>query len=382
MTSSQISHALESCPRTVRTIYEWLVAQHLQPGDCLPTETALAQAMDRSQPTVHRALRTLVDRGLISQVGRTRIMAGAPVRTSGTPMAAMLIGPGTSDFVLADPQQRGGHQDAIGLAIQQRLQRSGHPLTIVPPANALAALAGLGSAAYAAAFIQAADMPSTLTDALLAWADAQRLRCILYVAGEEHATRDRVCSDQAEGGAALVHLLAARGRRIMLPIQGAEASMPSWMQRRIQGMHAAADALGLPQLKPMAVRLAPTTEPPQVAFPANTQAFLTVIRTLAANPNIDAFLVPSDGHVPALAAALRQAGRHPGRDCDIVGFDHYFHTMTEARFDAYRPPASVDKDNAAIGAAMAELFLELIADPTLPSARLRRVPMRLVRYDA
>lgn len=52
--------------QTVDRVHELILAQHLQPGDALPSEMRLAETLGVSRPVVREALRILAGRGMIT----------------------------------------------------------------------------------------------------------------------------------------------------------------------------------------------------------------------------------------------------------------------------------------------------------------------------
>ena len=93
---------------------------------------------------------------------------------------------------------------------------------------------------------------------------------------------------------------------------------------------------------------------------------------------VDGILVVSDGLVPTLAAGCKLLGHGPGRDLDLVGYDHYWTDLGERELEPTAPVASIDKLNADCGRALVELLDDRIAGRLPPAPQHRVIMPQLV----
>ena len=94
---------------------------------------------------------------------------------------------------------------------------------------------------------------------------------------------------------------------------------------------------------------------------------------LMADEPIDSVVALVDAHVPAICAALKRCGREPGKDVMVVGYDAAWADSLEWRLCPIPPAATVDKNNLAMGRAMAELLEDRLVGRLSPEPQLRMI---------
>lgn len=339
-------------------------------GQPLPPERELAEHCAVSRTTLRWALSRLSVEGIIQAAGaKTRLVAPQPVAASS---AVRLF----SSVVVGDRGRSGGWGDFLHLGALDALRALGRDVLIpsvgIPDA---ATIAGVLRERPAGVLLPEA-MISGVTDARLATAATAFTRAGIptVIFGEEPADCDRVCSDHEAGAHALSAWLLARGCRRQLCVW-AEGETQPWRERRRAGHERALREAGC--------------APPPVAWVRwrhHLDDFDDLVLTIAGHlaPHLlgaeppNAVLALTDGHVPAICAALRRCGREPGVDVQVVGYDAYWHDVPQRARCPVPPAASVDKDNAALGAAMAALLEERIAGRLPEAPQLRMIAPRLI----
>lgn len=199
--------------------------------------------------------------------------------------------------------------------------------------------------------------PAALLDRLAAWGlpHVQAVR----------AFRRGACvraDDRRGARLAAEHLIRLGHRRIAL--LGGAADTPV-ARDRLAGWRGALAAAGL-----AAAEHVPTPAGDRAAA-AEAAAALTLRR-----PEVTALLCLSDTVAIGAMLGLRRAGREPGRDVAVVGFDD----VPEAAL--WRPALTTVAVGAReIGAAAAALLLARVADPAAPARRIALPPRLVVRQS-
>ena len=339
-------------------------------GQPLPPERELAERCQVSRTTLRWALARLGVEGVIHAAGaKTRLVAAPVAAASG---AVRLF----SGSVVGDRGRSGGWGDFLHLGALDALRALGRDVLIpgagIPDA---AAIAGVLRERPAGVLLPEA-MISGVTDARLAQAATAFTRAGIptVIFGEEPADCDRVCSDHEAGAHALSAWLLARGRRRQLCVW-AEGGTQPWRERRRAGHERALREAGggPPAVEWVRWRHHPDDFDELVI----TLAGHLAPHLLAAEPPT-AVLALTDGHVPAICAALRRCGREPGVDVLVTGYDAYWHDVPHRARCPVPPAASVDKGNAALGAAMVALLEERIAGGLPAAPQLRMIAPRLI----
>lgn len=358
--------------RALRLLRE-AVAGPLAAGQPLPPERALSEQCGVSRTTLRWALQQLAREGVLRPAGaRTRLVADPTIRPAMAADAVYLF----SSIEVGGSGRTGGWGEFVHIGAMQGLRALGR--TVLIPG------CGVPDEATVTAILRERPVGVLLPEPMLTGTDDPRVARAAeaftaagvptVVFGENPASCDRVCSDHAGGAHDLSRWLIGQGRRRQLCLYVGPSPAP-WPGLRHAGHARALAEAGLPPppLVWMHWRHGAEAFREQVLEIAG----LLAPHLLAAEP-IDAVLAMSDGHVPAISAALRHCGREPGRDVVVAGYDAYWQEAPERELCGDPPVASVDKGNLELGRAMAALLEERIAG-TLPAApQLRLIAPRLV----
>lgn len=367
--------------RAVSALRRWIADGTLPAGSCLPSERALADRLSVSKPSVHRALQVLERDGVISRaVGRTRTVFGslAPGLLAQT---VVVLAPAKEAWHRAST----GFTDHVAEGAHDAIAQAGwHSLAFHPERADERGIAALLAQRPAGVVL-----PEPRDRGRPAHELAARLRdggipVAVNADGGAWAAFDRAVCDHHAGGAALVRFLQSRGRRRLATVWTPGAAGGWWHRARMAGMAAAATEGGIaaPHLH---VAAAPEPDGDPWAAAADTAAYLEqharnwlgqVVELLRGPQPVDGLLVHSDGDALAIGRACRLLGLEPGRDLDVVGFDHALPVLPHFDRAAGLVQATVDKCNRDQGAALVALLLERAAATT--PAVVRRVQPELV----
>jgi DNA-binding LacI/PurR family transcriptional regulator len=354
----------------------------------LPSSRELGRSLDIPHATVYRALRELEAQGLIERTawGARRVLGASGLAAD---LDRERIRPGDLAetvvvFLLgAIPvrNQAMGWSDRQILGAMDRINELGQRSLLVHLRNLRPGDLDL--------LIAGKPLGVVMPEVELAFAQSlpviDRLRAagVPLVIGGEHpdlAAIDSVSTDHAVGAGLLVDWLYARGRRHLAQLLG-DTPQVTWLDHRRAGYEAACRRHGLtvyPRRTFTGAELIDDRHDHEwdVNHWYATGALWALLRD---HPAIDGILACTDPDVLLLAPALRELGRKPD-DILLVGYDHYADGTWEAEYEKARPAATIDKDNLAMGAAMADLLMRrrrghLSAAP----AHLRHPPRLIVR---
>lgn len=359
--------------RALRLLHD-IVARQSSAGLPLPPERELAEQCAVSRTALRWALARLTEEGSLRSGGaRTRMVADAPTRLAITTDAVYLF----SSVTDGAPTRSGGWGEFVHIGALQGMRNAGR--TVLIPGM------GIPDEATVAALLRQRPIGVLIPEAMITGVSDQRLvhaaeafagaGIPTVVFGEEPATCDRIASDHEGGAYALSRWLVDRGCRRQLCLWATGQAVQAWRDLRRAGHERALSEVGCPLLPVEWMRWREgedAFDEQVIALAGHLAPYL-----LAAEP-IDSVMAMTDGHVPAICAALRRCGREPGRDITVVGYDAYWHE-TETRARCPIPPAAtVDKRNRELGLAMAALLEERIAG-TLPAApQLRLLAPNLI----
>jgi len=170
--------------------------------------------------------------------------------------------------------------------------------------------------------------------------------------------------DNRAGMREATQYLLARGHR-RIAFYGGHADSSSCRERRLGYQDALREA-GIALRERWMFEMAPT----RIAANAHAQALCSL------RPAPTAAVCYNDAVALGLMQGLVRLGRRPGFDFAVTGFDN----IPEAAFDI-PPLTTLDADPRARGRQAAELLLQRIADPSLPS-RSVSVPVQLIERES
>ncbi len=359
-------------PKSYRRVNRWLTQQRLRPGQALPPETAIADDLGISQPSVHRALRQLEQEGRIHVQGRRRLLGSR--RLSNT---ILLLASSGGQSLAGTVQRAPGWEWWIFFSALSGLQAAGRQVLMLQPKHlTLDELDRWLNDQPAAALIHGIDLADHGRSDLLTRLQQGNTPLVVYGPAEEFPQHDTVFPDQEEGTRRLTrHLLSLGCRRLL------RGWTPDWIAARDRGYEQACREHGVTPLPHLQQDRLPPAVRDDLTFEQSRQMLAGALLPYLQNePQIDAVLAPSDGQIPAFAAAIRDFGLEPNRDVKLAGFDNYWEDGWDRRFEDTPPIASVDRRNPEVGRQLAELVQRRIAEPDADVVH-RTVKPELVVYN-
>lgn len=357
--------------RIVRAVAGWIADRSLAPGTRLPPVRDAADHFHVDKGTMVRAYRLLVERGIVSSVGRnTRaalVVPGSAGQAALRRTLAVVTTIRSEDLVSRPDPGR-------SLALAQGILTAAHEAGWSVLFQHSEALSGDGP--LPTAIVVSSLMPGI--DALLNRMTAARVPVAVYGDVIGRADVDQVVSDHADGVARLVAHLAAAGRRrirIHLPRQ----DLP-WMRARLEGYRRGMAAAGLVAEPPLLAMAQPMGVVPDEEMPARLRVIAGgLAEHLTGDNAADAILGVSDGEAMQIAGAVGLFHRRVHADVAICGYDDYWAYSTDHTRLALPPPLlTVNKRNDLIGRALVELVAARVAGTLPASPQVRTVPSELV----
>ena len=367
--------------RAVRGVYRLIRGSRWTEGQRLPAEEALADLLKVSRSTVRKALDVLSQQGVV----RRERNRGCIVLRNEEPEAALVSRAVVVVNDLLSPSEtsrEGASSHGIKQGMLDAAEQLGRTAFLMPVSS-----------------IQ----PSTtrqLMDArpqglvMLCWRacspDARRFSALIHEAGipvvafgmdevpEAVARYDRVATDHESGTRKLLELLARRGCRRILRVWTPPGDC-TWIAAHNRAYEKTVPALGLEVLPPVYIPGIPEQRDDVDAFNGRVRHFVGYLAEylVAANP-VDAIMVATDSESFNVASACRLLGRRPGVDVLITGYDNYWPMAFERKFEPTVPFATVDKNNALIGAELIRLLDERIAGPSARPPQFRCVEQEVM----
>ena len=168
-----------------------------------------------------------------------------------------------------------------------------------------------------------------------------------------------VDADNVGGGALATSYLLEHGRRHVATVAGPGDMCAG--QDRLAGYRRAVEAAGLPYDDTLV----------SVGDFTSAGGYDAAKRLLAVRPDVDAIFAASDLAAFGVLRALREAGRRPGDDVAVIGFDDI-----PAAAEQQPPLSTVRQPIADLGVAMTRLLLRRIEGE--PARRTEILPVELV----
>lgn len=360
---------------------QWIEAGDLPPGKKLPSERELARRLGLSRAAVRVALLDLESAGLARCAPRSgRIVTARPAASPGHVLqgtVVVLAPPGMTASIRNEGQP--GWSTHLYRGVIETLFQRGAGVLLLSSQDLAARLEQLRGTPPRGIIVIDEPLGLSSREKILAGFHVGEVPVTAY--GDLHAWPgcDVVTSDHEAGSYALTRWVLAQGCRHPLPCRAQIAPEPDWLERRDAGYRRAMQEAGLEPLPPL--------EWPRLPLLPDPQAHLHMMARLAAGcladhlktiPRPDALLVVSDGEITTIAAGCRVLSLDPDHDLLVAGYDNYWRDCAERQWEPTRVRVTVDKDNARIGQALAELMLDRLAGKLPHQPQQRVVAPRLV----
>lgn len=364
----------------VWSIQRWIARGALPPGGRLPPVRQLATHFTVDKNTAAKSCRILLASGVVRRVGqRNRAHLEVAPRPVSHPLShTVIVITSLHPDQIAGPAAPGRGVRVIA-GLLEGLREAGldvlfaHPDVVGP--ERFTAWAG----GYPAGLILAGPLsPEVL--ALLASQQRPDLPIIAHADLVDLQSADRVGSDHAAGGAALVAHLASRGRRRLAPLVPSDLDQLPWLRARLDGYREGATRCGIELLPERIVPCA--ADASDKAFRDVTPHLAGALADLLTGPlPPDALIALNDGHAVCVSAACRLLHRAVPTTVAVAGYDHLLPDLTPVQRDGAALSCTMDKNNEVIGRELARLLIERRAGrlPTLPQQVL--IPPRLIDWE-
>lgn len=344
-------------------------------GSRLPAERELAVLTGCSRATVRRALITLEAEGVVVQTSaRVRRVAGAGASTGRGARRVVVLG-----GRVALGSLKGAIAGFISTAAATCIDRlqAGDCVPLPTVAGSRSWLDVLDAEGRIDAVVALSDIATQAT--LSGWLATPRPPLVVWAESlpsgwPKAAALNCVRHDHRAGAMALVKALAQRGcRRLAViwwePLRG---HVPLWWEaERLAGYSDGARAAGIES--PIIVHVPQPVGGPDQRLNADIRrrlmfGFLHDLLSgnqltgdqLPGKHRCDGLLAIDDATLHAIGEALRMSGHVPGVDIQLAGYDHgHAYGAPALPF----PAVTIDQDPMAIGLALAERVLALLAEP-------------------
>jgi GntR family transcriptional regulator len=347
-----------------------IISRQVQPGDKLPSITALCQQYGVSSITVRAAVRELVGEGLLESRPRSGLYVRDHITSRPVGILANTVAILTTMANFLEEQRQGGWLHHITLGAQSAVREAGLHAMVLHHDR----LVGEELEMFAASNPRVV----VLTDRAHGYEYPQVMRLIddlnrrdvrltLYGSSPQWSKHDRVVSDHEDGAYQSARWLLEQGCRRILYIWPMDHS-GYWYPARYEGYRKALTEQGLE---------------PEPALPIieENESFSSYpereVRRLAgylleylSGPNrADGLMVHVDSDYFLVAAACRLFGLEPGRDV----------LLTEGRkWEHSAPQVTVDKRNRQLGMELVKLLLQRENGELPPQPQCRSIKPKLV----
>lgn len=331
---------------------DWLASGQAAAGSRLPTIRTAAASYGLDKATVTKAYQALIGRGLLVRRGRGTHSTLIVPDNRGPPQLpqTVLVIDNWMRHLRLDPAAPPGSPHRILHSFAAGCQTRGWSVLLSSTPQALQQLRVFSPSVIVT--IQAGRRAQEVVDL----ATQRSIPLVAYGDLLDVPNCDRVCADHAAGVRQLVLELWRLGRRriaqVMLPV-----SEPWAMERR----HGYREAMAACRLRPLPlIHLGEDGRWRDPALPLLIRSQIVagqLARILTGRMPPDAILAPSDGEAMVLGAAIRLFNLRVHADIAVVGYDDYWKHGPELGQGAPAPLLTIDKNNAGIGSALADLAI-------------------------
>jgi DNA-binding LacI/PurR family transcriptional regulator len=375
--------ALSTAEMAVKQIRDWILSGSLPAGKALPSERMLAERLKVSRTAVRAALQILTEDGLVlTSPRRIRVVSPtAPAATRSTLLSntiAVLVLKGFSE--VDRRHNRPAWAAPLYHTVMETVMQAGFSTLFFTEDQ----LAGEGIARLTSdppcGFIVAHDPVGLETkDRLMKALNQGRVPVVAWGDSGEWPDCDVVVSDHESGSYELTRWLVGQGCRRLLRCRPVLAPIPNWVRQRDAGFERAVREAGLALLPPLDIPTLAESESSKPVFEQMTHLLAGYLfQPLSGAEPVDALLAISDSYVAEIASACRILNRNPARDVLIAGYDNCWQQCVETEWESQPPRVTVDKNDALMGKAVAELMLDRLAGKLPASPQHRVVPHKLV----
>lgn len=361
--------------QAIASLRSLMEAGTLREGDRLPAEERLAEQFGVSRMTLRSAMGVLEREGLIRRERNVGCFAARPAgMLQSTSLMSHTIVLLSNHMPATDTQLFDGKSASVVSGVMDGVGRRGKNILSVDAAQCSDQWIGDLIAAKPSGVILSCWEPhppvrwqfetmKRLQNAgvtAVTWGDASVM-----------ADFDRVSSDHISGTEQLTHALARAGRKRILRLWTPGREAP-WIRSHDLGYERAVAKLGLENIPAVNVEGLAYREPDhqEKDFWIRTRHFAGYLAEhLRGENSVDAIMVGTDCEAINVLAACRLFGR---TDIAVTGYDNYWRTLHERRWEPTEPFATVDKSNHRLGFEMVNLLLARAAGelPDGPQHRL------------
>ena len=358
LSESAIETKLSPRARVLRHLRRSIESGTIAQSEMLPSAKSLSESLGVDRRTVHAALDMLAEEGTISSNGgRARLVAKKETRSVLANSIALLTP--TSDEFGGNARQNSGWPRFIALGVRNEIaRRHFHAFTLSAERLMSEDLERLIKEQPLGVIVTDLGYDDSTVARIVQTLRSHKIPCVIYGDYANVADMDHVTSDHEAGSYALTKWLLSQGHQRIACLWPEEEHTPYWVPLRQAGYEKAMCEAGLAPLPVVAV-MGIDNSGGEAAFRKNVRLSAgCLIEHLTGKEALEALLVPTDGHIPFVAAACRLLGREPNRNVALVGYDNYWPDLQERQWEATPPLATVDKENFRAGEEMVNLLLK------------------------
>ena len=360
----------------------------LKPNDRLPTFSEMRALHSVSQATLVRAYQMLEADGLLArQQGRGTFVANdktAPrAQSNAWLQQTIAVLTRYKQPPVGAMAENAGSTLWITRGVTDGIEGSGHHLLLLKPELFEQQVEQLAQSHPYGLIVTDLRGHTAKVGALVSALRREGVPIACYGGAPELADYDCVTSDHEAGAYQLARHLIEQGRKRIFMVSAAFSEVDDyWRRQRRAGYERALTEAGLP--------VVPIIQVPNFRFSAIDETeFRERVHLLAgylalsltASDAPDALMFDSDVYAFYAAAALRLFHRVPNDDVALAGYDNYWESSPERKFEAVGPLITMDKLNAQTGGELVVLLRARAQDQLPDEPQTRIVPPRFVACE-
>lgn len=354
-------------------------------SDPLPSEHLLAKELGVAQSTIHLAMLSLEQEGLLFREGRLRrLNLARKTKESNNQLlnrSIIILSPFRVPRKEQGPfyhKSRGWFEGVSDGAIDMVRESELHTMIIRPDAITPEMIQQLVENRPEGLVIP--EIPTLHKEAFEALVNpfiAAKIPVAAYYANYEMPTVDRVKSDHEAGAYQLTRFLQQQGRTRILPIATSGSVNFLWYRERRCGYERAMHEAGLEPL--------PSLEVPDSGWDSyiteeriKRVSRLYVGYLIDALAGVDAIMATTDGDVAYVNNALALLGHDLTEKIMVTGYDNYWTDMPDCALPLLPPVASMEKFNYESGKALVQLIRDRNSGILPPTPTERVIAPKLI----